>query len=580
MQRRRRARAPAYADWCRRFDNLGPAERESLQQRQAALPGLPQIALLLLVPAAVDAEPASARAALWASLRAQMFPVWSLLIGSAPDSDSAALAWWQARLVEDPRARLVPLQERGAAGRRALVAAANAPWVAFTDASEQWREHALLLLAEATLRERDAVLVYADEDRLNAAGRRVAPRFKCDWNPELLLGEECIGAPALWRADALQACDALQTAADAAWQHDLALRATEGRPDHCIVHVPHVLLHRRSSPPADAAASAQVVQAHLDRRGVAAHAEALPAGVRVRFALPTPPPAVTIVIPTRNGLDLLRPCVDSLLKLTTYPRFDLLIVDNASDDPACVEYLRQLAGRPGVGVLRDERPFNYSALNNAAVARAGGEFVALLNNDIEVISPGWLDEMVALAAQPGVGAVGARLWYSDDTLQHGGIILGLNGFAGHAHRGARADEPGSHLRLHRLQRLCAVTAACLVVRRSTYLQAGGLDEQTFGVALNDVDFCLRLRAAGLRILWTPFADLYHHESRTRGSDFQDPARRQRFERERDAFLQRWAALVQHDPAYNPNLTLEREDFSLADPPRVGLLRPWFEDRGA
>ena len=568
-----------YADWCRRFDTLDPAARDSLSQRLSAGTDPQAISLLLPLPAAGDIESADARAAFWASLRAQTFSDWSLSIGHAPDSDPVSLAWWKDMAASDARVRLLAVPQGGAAGRQALLDAVRTPWVAFTDTSDRWREHALPLLAEAAARWPQAVLVYADEDRLDPAGERVDPGFKCDWNPELLLGEDCIGRPAMWRAAQLRATGALETVSEAAWQHDLALRATERAADDAVVHVPHVLLHRLKAPAVDARASALAVQAHFDRTGIAAQAQAWPGGearggVEVRFALPEPPPSVTIVIPTRNGLDILRAAVESIQRLTSYPRFDILIVDNGSDDPACLAYLKRLSQTPGVGVLRDERPFNYSALNNAAVARASGDVVALLNNDIEVIAPGWLDEMVSLAAQPGVGAVGARLLYSDHTLQHGGVILGLNGYAGHAYRGApAADLPP---RMHRLQRFCAVTGACLVVRRSTYLQAGGLDEEAFTVGFNDIDFCLRLRAMGLRNLWTPRADLYHHESRSRGSDFRDPARLQRFERERQIFWQRWGAVARCDPAYNPNLTLEREDFSPADPPRVSLSRPWFE----
>jgi O-antigen biosynthesis protein len=183
--------------------------------------------------------------------------------------------------------------------------------------------------------------------------------------------------------------------------------------------------------------------------------------------------------------------------------------------------------------------------------------------------------MVSLAARPGIGAVGARLWYSDGTLQHGGVIIGIGGGAGHAHKRLTRDEPGMMGRAQRLQALSAVTAACLVVRRSTYLAVGGLDEDAFVVAFNDIDFCLKLRAAGLRNLWTPFAELYHHESVSRGND-RHPSKKQRFERERAALQARWGTVLASDPAYNPNLTLNNENFGLADPPRVSLLRPWFE----
>jgi GT2 family glycosyltransferase len=290
----------------------------------------------------------------------------------------------------------------------------------------------------------------------------------------------------------------------------------------------------------------------------------------VRFALPTVHPRVTIIIPTRNQLGMLRRCVSSILERTRYDQYDLVIVDNGSDDPQCLQWLTHIGEQPRVRVRRDDQPFNFSSLNNAAVSEARGEFVALLNNDVEVISPDWLEEMLSLAARPEIGAVGARLLYGDRTLQHGGVILGLQGGAGHVlKRLASADAgPGGRARL--LQSYLAVTAACLVVRRALYEQVGGMDEATFAVAFNDVDFCLKLHAAGYRNLWTPYAELFHHESISRGKEAV-AARRQRLELERAALRARWPRWIEHDPHYNPNLTLKSDDFALAEPPREPLL---------
>ncbi|MCY7315802.1 MAG: glycosyltransferase family 2 protein [Rubrivivax sp.] len=573
LQRRLQARMPQYGDWCTRFDALDEATRAALQQRLAALLAqgdAPTIGLLLEPMKSAIAD----HAALLQSLQVQLYPHWQLSV-AVREGDVDSAAFWKSQAATDSRLQIVPV-----ATRAARLNSTQQPWLAFTDTSERWREHALLLLAEAAVHHPGCVLVYGDEDRLDDAGQRSEPRFKCDWNPDLLLSHDCIGRPALGRTASLQAAAPLDDEAPGPWRHALALRGTGGRTAEHIVHVPHVLLHRTASAAAqEETASVAAVQAHLARTGERGTAEPQPGfdGVRVRFALQEPPPPVTLLIPTRNGLALLRQCIDSILQRSTYPNYDIVVIDNGSDDPACLAYLQQLQRDSRICVRRDDSPFNFAALNNAAAAKARGEYLALVNNDIEVITPGWLEEMVTLAARPGVGAVGARLWYSDGTLQHGGVITGIGGGAGHAHKRLTRGEPGLMGRAQRLQTLSAVTAACLVLRRSAYEQVQGMDAEHFAVACNDIDLCLRLRAAGLRNVWTPFAELYHHESVSRGRDHA-PEKKQRFLRELGAMQTRWGASLDHDPAYNPNLTLANENFALADPPRVNLRQPWFAEK--
>ncbi|RZI66852.1 MAG: glycosyltransferase family 2 protein, partial [Variovorax sp.] len=297
-------------------------------------------------------------------------------------------------------------------------------------------------------------------------------------------------------------------------------------------------------------------------------------GRRIHYDLPAVPPSVTLIIPTRNALGLLRQCVESIVALTRYPDYEILLVDNGSDDQEALAWLAAAGEQPGIRVLRDDGPFNYSALNNRAVGLARGELVALVNNDIEVISPDWLGEMVSLALQPGVGPVGAKLLYPDETVQHGGVLLGVGGeegVAGHANKSLPAWQGGYMDRGLAVQSFSAVTAACLVVRKALYEQVGGLDEVNLKIAYNDIDFCLRLREAGYRAVWTPWAELFHHESATRGSDV-TPAQRARFDQEHAYMRQRWSDLIANDPAYNPNLTIHAENFGLAWPPRV----PWIQ----
>jgi GT2 family glycosyltransferase len=269
-------------------------------------------------------------------------------------------------------------------------------------------------------------------------------------------------------------------------------------------------------------------------------------------------------------LKVLRPCVESILQKTDYQPFELLIIDNASDDPETLIYLQQLqADHANVRIIDYPYPFNYADMNNKAVVEAQGEIVGLLNNDLEVINAGWLTEMVSHALRPEIGAVGARLWYANDTLQHGGVVLGIGGGAGHAHKGFPRGHVGYMGRAALIQNFSAVTGACMLMRKAVFEQAGGLDAEHLTVALNDVDFCLKLNRMNLRILWTPYAELYHHESASRGYE-DTPEKIARYDKERACLKERWEAFLAFDPAYSPNLTLETQDFAFAWPPRISV----------
>jgi GT2 family glycosyltransferase len=265
-------------------------------------------------------------------------------------------------------------------------------------------------------------------------------------------------------------------------------------------------------------------------------------------------------------VELLATCIDSLQARTDYPNVEVIVIDNGSVEPATLDFLQHLRGMPGYTVIRDDGPFNFSRLNNLAAAQAQGEVLVMMNNDIEAIEPQWLDALVAQAMRPEIGAVGALLLYPDDTIQHGGVVLGIGGVAGHVHHRLPADAHGYFGRARLAQRFSAVTAACLAVRRSCWDAVEGLDEG-LAVAFNDIDFCLRLQRAGYRNLWTPLARLYHHESASRGSD-EVPEKRERFNREIAYMQNRWGDSLLADPCYNPNLSLNSQRFELAYPPRL------------
>jgi GT2 family glycosyltransferase len=298
------------------------------------------------------------------------------------------------------------------------------------------------------------------------------------------------------------------------------------------------------------------------QKDVRVEAGLMPNTYRVCYPIPDPAPLVTLLIPTRDRRDLLEPCVRSILDKTTYRNYEIIILDNESSDPQTLEFFAQIQAEDlRVRILGFHQPFNYSAINNFGVTQARGSLIGLVNNDIEVITPSWLSEMVSHALRPEIGCVGAKLYYDDDTIQHAGVIIGLGGVAGHSHKGFLRESSGYFHRLHVVQNLSAVTAACLLVRKSVYAEVGGLEEAGLRVAFNDVDFCLKVREAGYRNLWTPYAELYHHESKSRGME-DTPEKIARFNQEIDFIKAKWGAVLQNDPFYNQNLTQAREDFSL------------------
>ncbi|HPE60029.1 MAG: glycosyltransferase family 2 protein [Thiothrix sp.] len=430
-----------------------------------------------------------------------------------------------------------------------------------------YRAHpqAQTLLQQVLDADSDVVLVYPDEDDLDMTGRRSNPYFKPDWNPDLFFSRDYITACCIYRRSWYEQHRALF---DSLGERMALNTLLPGLQPHQVRRIPLVLAHRLVSdrePGSDSrfdAERAAVLAAGLPA-GVTLEPGLLPDSLRVRFPVPEPAPLVSLLVPTRDGLEVLRPCVESILAHTTYRHYEILILDNQSCEPATLAWLEQIVADVRVRVIPYDRPFNYSAINNHGVARARGSLIGLINNDVEVISPDWLTEMVSHALRPEIGCVGAKLYYSNGQIQHAGVILGLGHVAGHAHRFLARDADGYQGRLKLVQNYAAVTAACLLVRRAVYEQVGGLEERYLTVAYNDVDFCLRVRAAGYRNLWTPYAELYHHESISRGED-DTPEKKARFERE-VAYMRRvWGDELDHDPCYHPCLTRRGEDFAIRE----------------
>jgi len=413
----------------------------------------------------------------------------------------------------------------------------------------------------------DAMLVYSDHAWLDGTETPTAPRFKPDWSPELQTASHYIGDCVLVKTSALK--DVFDVLGHMPSVYELALELGVGVNEAQIRHVPAVLWHQAGE---ESQPSEEQLTSHLQRHDrIAEVARDKRGHLRVRYGLPVDLPKISIVIPTRDMLHFLQPCVDSILAQTIWPDYEILILDNQSTCPDTLAYMDSMVSAQRVRVLRYDYPFNFSAINNFAVDHAEGELVCLLNNDTEVLSPDWLDEMASRLLQPGVGAVGARLYFADGRVQHAGDVLGPGGCANHLHGIIEADDPGYMNRAVLPQELSAVTAACLLTYRSLYQELGGLDEESLAVAFNDVDFCLRIREAGYRVVYTPYAELYHYESVSRGKD-DDPVKKARAEKEVAYMRERWADVIERDPFYNPNLNYAKPDFTLGKYPRVDW--PW------
>ena len=391
----------------------------------------------------------------------------------------------------------------------------------------------------------DTLLVFTDEDQADPAGRRSAPRFKPGYSPDAMQAVDAVGQLALYRTGLIAELGGLDPAAAPHEAYDFARRAAAVAGPGRIRHVPAVLFHRAAAPPPDPPAP-------------------LPP------APPDPLPPVSVIMPTRDRADLLAVAAQGVLHGTDYPALKLMVVDNGSTEPAALALLAELDADPRVQVLPWPGAFNFAAMNNAAARRAKGQVLLLLNNDVELIDPGWLRAMMAHAVRPDVGAVGARLLYRDGSLQHGGMALGPAGRATHLLRGAPRDAPGYGNQLAATRDLSAVTAACLAIRADVWVRVGGMDER-LPVAWNDVDLCQRVRAAGLRVIWTPHAVLLHLEGETRGADAADPARQARFLADQALYRETWGRAADEDPFLNPNLIAGDRQLLLAPPRRP---RPW------
>jgi GT2 family glycosyltransferase len=532
-------------------------DAEGLQLRLDSLRNTPQFSMLLM---ALDKSNDYLNCCL-ESIAEQIYPDWEIHLVHDETHQAVAHAFarrFPKQIQLYPQFRPIPRAHL----YQLCLDAVQTDYVVLLPVEDVLGIDALLAVAEL-LEIQAAEMIYSDEDCVDNVGEHSAPAFKPDWSPDWLKSENYCGNFAVYRTKTLQRAGGFGEFDDypsLCW--DTALRVSEHTTE--IAHIPQILHHRRlmETP----LPNVQVVQSALDRENVEAFVQLDEATHTVRVRYPVhAQPLVSIVIPTRDLAPELLRCLNSLQQLTQYSHWEVVLVDNGSVEATTQSILNyyQILWGERFQILRDEGEFNFSRLVNRGVRAARGDYMLLLNNDTELLTPkNWLELMLGYAQLPYIGCVGAKLLYSDDTIQHAGVICGVGGLANHGHRYFHVSQPGYLNRLAVVSNYSAVTGACLLVSRACWEQVGGFDEQ-LAVAFNDVDFCLKLSEQGYRHVVLPQVLFYHHESCSRGLEITS-AKQQRLAQEQALMQQRWGASLQQDPFYNPHLTRTGEDFALAE----------------
>jgi glycosyltransferase involved in cell wall biosynthesis len=559
-----------YTDWVRQEAAIAPVRRARLLARQSMWLHRPRFSVLL----PVYAPRQSLLDAAIASVVAQTYGDWELCVvddGSADQSHVASLRHYAA----DARVKVRVRTGNGgiAVATNDALDMASGDYVVFLDQDDLLAVDALLEFADAAHDDPEAAMLFADEDRITDDGTRSHPFFKPGFDAEWLLTTNCVLHPLVVRTNTLRELGGLAAGFDGVQDWELVLRLSERLRSDQIRHIPRVLYHWREHGGSTAAAvyekpgieSAQrrVLEALHRRRGEAATFEMHASSWRIRRTLPRDLPMASIVVPTRDRPELLRRCVDGLRDCTDYPAWECVVVDNGSTDPGALALLDDLRRDARFSVIRQDGAFNYALLCNEGVASCRGSVVVLLNNDVEPMGSEWLGELVVNALRPQIGVVGAMLYYPDRSIQHAGVVLWLNGVADRPYIGFPRGFRGVDNRLSAVHTVTAVITACAAVRTATYTAVGGMDT-ALPVACNDVDLCLRVARAGYRNIVTPYAELYHRESASRGYHYLGAEAVQESADEAK-FRDKWAAVIPRDPTYNPNFVLQGTAFTLAAP---------------
>ena len=501
----------------------------------------------------------------------QTYDKWELCIadGNSNSDTKKVLSYWAKK---DRRIRIKFLNENKgiAANSNEALLLAQGEFVAFLDHDDLLAPFALFEVVNALQMDANVDVVYSDEDKTNESGRRFDPFFKPDFSPDYLRSVNYMTHFLVVRKSLEDQAAWFREGYDGAQDYDLILRLVEKA--RVVAHIPKILYHWRvwassaasgsDAKPYANASGKKALQEHLTRESLSAQVEDgfHPTFYHVRYQL-AKNPLISIIIPNQDhALDLER-CVNSILQKTTYPNFEIILVENGSREQKTFNMYKYLERDSRIHLMEWNEPFNYSRVNNWAAEQANGEVFLFLNNDTQIINNDWLEQMLQFAMRSDVGAIGAKLYYPDESIQHAGVIIGLGGIAGHGHKNFPRKQAGYFGSLISVQNVSAVTAACLMIRKQVFQEVNGFNEE-YALAFGDVDLCLKILQKGYLNVWTPYAELYHYESKTRGGE-DTPEKQARFRKEVDYFRQEWTGILERgDEYYNPNLSLEREDFSI------------------
>ena len=549
-----------------------PGKAELEKQRRTKMKYSPKISIV--VPLYKTPEKYLRR--LVESVQEQTYSNWELCLSDGSGADSPVAGILKQLAASDKRIKVIPHDSalQISENTNSAIEAATGNFIAFADHDDELTPHALFECVKALNDHPGTLVVYSDEDKMSMDGHKFfQPHFKPDYNPDLLCTVNYICHLFVVSRKVIDQVGMLRKEFDGAQDYDFIFRCVEAVKDEEIYHVPKILYHWRCHEDSTAEnpesktyafeAGRRAVQEHYNRIGIQAKVldgEFL--GLYRTEFIRDHDPLISIIIPNKDHIDDLKRCMDSIDQKSTYQNYEYVIVENNSTDPATFEYYKKLeAENEKVHVVYWDGVFNYSAINNYGASFARGEYFLLLNNDTEIINPNCLEELLGYCMRSDVGAVGARLYYEDDTIQHAGVVIGFGGIAGHCFVLQPRGTTGYCHRIICAQDYSAVTAACMMVKRTAFEEVGGLSEE-LQVAFNDIDFCMKLRKAGYLIVYNPYAELYHYESKSRGLE-DTPEKVARFNREISVFEKRWPDILRNgDPYYNPNLTLKSQDFSL------------------
>ena len=517
------------------------------------------------------------------SVLMQVYGNWELCIvdGCSPDPQVWHTLQKYAELDQRIKVKILPENPGISGNSNEALGLVTGAYTGFLDHDDELAPFALYEVVKLLNENNYFKFVYSDEDTIGSRGERTNPYFKPDWSPDTFLSQNYICHFTVIQHDLIQRVGGFRPGYDGSEDYDLFLRVTEILGEHEIAHIPKILYHWREIPgsaadligskPYATEPGIMALNDAMSRRNINAvvAGDFFPHSYRVKYEI-IGNPMISIIIPTKDKVPVLKTCINSILGNTVYPNYEIIVVDNQSHNPATFDYYKQIERNPRIRILKYDKPFNFSAMNNYAASHARGDYLVLLNNDTEILSGEWLSAMLEHVQREGIGAAGAKLLYPNNTLQHAGIITGLGrireiegnpSVAGHAHRHLPASLCGYFGRACSVANVSGVTAACLMIPRDIFNEIGGFDEN-LAVAFNDVDLCMKIRDKGYLIVYTPYAQLYHHEYVSRGYE-DSPEKRARFYREVRYIRKKWGAIIDRgDPYYSPNLTPDYEDYSI------------------